>query len=824
MKLIFNYMIRAVSKSKLKATIVILSFAFMAALLLVNIMTLNAGEKIYTESSQEKYGCADVVCKPFGENLLFINKDDISSLNGNDLRSQVDMANFIVSFENNDRKRRIMVYSGNLDELRKTELFDDNENKTNDDVLYVSKDFLKKYGYSDGEEIEIGYSEKTCNVKLVSANDKKGILSQSYFFDLAVADEGLFEKVSGMEFTPNMIYYDLEKGVSKTDFIDELNKNNPDYRFSSLLNDASMKKDISTLNTVLLIVMILIAVMSTVVICALYNHIIESHITAVGTFRSIGIKKSRINLILSSETVLYGLLGGIIGAGLGVFFFRYMIKEMIGSDSYVKSTPVSYILITILFPVVWSLILTFFMLRKVYKKPIVNIIKKYSSDFKRFKYKKYIAAAVILIIGFVMSFVKNRMVCIAAYLIMAVCFTYIVPLLIALVNKLLNRIFGIGNKISYILSSVVSNKLIMRSIIVSIVSMSLIIPVFAAKKSINDVFRFAELNYEYDAVIGLNGNTEIDIEEIDELSSVDKSYSMYFLSTGANLYMEAEGTDGKIPVCYLGREENDEFDDWLHDSVDVEASLLRELKESENNVIIDKSLAKKYSINKGDTVVCHSNQYSGEYKVIGFCDSYKFDSNTNTVIMDLEQYKKNINSAPQSTYLRTKTTVDEMIKQVDEKFIDYSIVIKSKKEFIDKQIEGSNMLLQLITVVIYFSLIICFIGIINNLVTDFLNRKKEFAVLISTSMSHKQLSLITVVQMLFVALYSIIGSVILSCIITKLIDNIVVHFDLLKNGLIYPASDAIGIFIISLIVFIAVIIVPVYIIKKIDIYYYLRRE
>jgi putative ABC transport system permease protein len=218
------------------------------------------------------------------------------------------------------------------------------------------------------------------------------------------------------------------------------------------------------------------------------------------------------------------------------------------------------------------------------------------------------------------------------------------------------------------------------------------------------------------------------------------------------------------------------------------------------------------------------NEKEYDFTVIGFCDTYRFNSASNTAIIDLKKFKKDISDNVETMYFQTNTTSQELFEQLDDYLMDYSVVLKNVEDFFGKQAQSNDSILKLISDIMYVNLIICFFGIVNNIITDFLNRKKEFAVLISTSMSHTQLIRITNIQMLFVAGYSIIGGLLFSYISTKMLDKIVVYYHLISTGMKYPVMDAIKIFIIAFVLFLIMILVPFCIIKKINIYYYLRRE
>ncbi len=822
MRLVINYMLRTVRKSKLKSAIVIFSFSIMAALLLVNLLMLYTGADLYRKSNQLKYGDADIIGHN-RNNLLFIDNNDLIFSDKYQFKNIIEVENFVASFENDSKKRRMVLYSADFERFIDMGLVEEKDDKkfSNDDlVLMVSKDFIETYNYKEGDTIELSYADRKCKVEVISIPDNKGLLSQASLYDQAIVSTAVFEELSQMDFKFNSVYYDIENDNVKQDVLEQLNKDNPNYEFSSLINENDEKKAIANLNTILLIVLMIVIILSTIVIWALYNHIFESHISVIGAFRSIGISKIKIGIIMMSETLLYGVSGGVVGALLGCVFYKYLVYLLIGVKDIRVETNVWLIIISFAFPVLYSSVLTVLMLLKIFKRPIINIIRNANSKMVTYKPKKYIILGAIAVVGCLLAVLGEDLLSIFGYLVIIFSIIVVYPLIIVFINKTVGKIIGINNKIGYALGSIAYNKLIIRSITVSMVSLGLIIPVFAAKNSMHDIFYFYENNYNFDVILGINNNNDIDINELKSLSCVEDSMQLFY-SNKCKMIFNDSGKEINIGV--LGRDVNDDFDEFLQHSIEVDESLLAELKDSEN-IILDEFFSDKKYAKVGDVVHCKVNEKEYDFTVIGFCDTYRFNSASNTAIIDLKKFKKDISDNVETMYFQTNTTSQELFEQLDDYLMDYSVVLKNVEDFFGKQAQSNDSILKLISDIMYVNLIICFFGIVNNIITDFLNRKKEFAVLISTSMSHTQLIRITNIQMLFVAGYSIIGGLLFSYISTKMLDKIVVYYHLISTGMKYPVMDAIKIFIIAFVLFLIMILVPFCIIKKINIYYYLRRE
>ena len=150
MRLVINYMLRTVRKSKLKSAIVIFSFSIMAALLLVNLLMLYTGADLYRKSNQLKYGDADIIGHN-RNNLLFIDNNELIFSDKYQFKNIIEVENFVASFENDSKKRRMVLYSADFERFIDMGLVEEKDDKkfSNDDlVLMVSKDFIETYNFS----------------------------------------------------------------------------------------------------------------------------------------------------------------------------------------------------------------------------------------------------------------------------------------------------------------------------------------------------------------------------------------------------------------------------------------------------------------------------------------------------------------------------------------------------------------------------------------------------------------------------------------------------------------------------------------------------
>src|SRR5690625_7844333 len=95
------------------------------------------------------------------------------------------------------------------------------------------------------------------------------------------------------------------------DSIATLTNHHPDFSVEQVGQHESVMRDEETIQTTMLIAIIIIVMISAYVILSLSKVIIAERMPAVGTFRSIVVSRSMINRILSMELYLYDLIDSV---------------------------------------------------------------------------------------------------------------------------------------------------------------------------------------------------------------------------------------------------------------------------------------------------------------------------------------------------------------------------------------------------------------------------------------------------------------------------------------------------------------------------------
>ena len=141
--------------------------------------------------------------------------------------------------------------------------------------------------------------------------------------------------------------------------------------------------------------------------------------------------------------------------------------------------------------------------------------------------------------------------------------------------------------------------------------------------------------------------------------------------------------------------------------------------------------------------------------------------------MNYDHYFENISKIPTQVQLKLKdgTDTEKIKKEVNDTMKELYLKVQTVDEYITDQEENTAAIISLFYVVIGLAVTLSFIGIINNQIIGFIQRKKEIAVLNSTCMSKGQLKKMLFFETVLANLVAAFIAIITSILATDMIDN-----------------------------------------------------
>ena len=134
---------------------------------------------------------------------------------------------------------------------------------------------------------------------------------------------------------------------------------------------------------------------------------------------------------------------------------------------------------------------------------------------------------------------------------------------------------------------------------------------------------------------------------------------------------------------------------------------------------------------------------------------------------------ENISKIPMQAHIEVKDSVDidKLKEDITDVMKELYLEVQTAEEYITEQEESVASIMSIFYVVIGLAVVLSFIGIINNQVISFIQRRKEMAVLNSTCMSKGQLKKMLFFETVIANLIAAFIGVITSILLTDMLDN-----------------------------------------------------
>lgn len=541
----------------------------------------------------------------------------------------------------------------------------------------------------------------------------------------------------------------------------------------------------------------------------------------IGTFRSIGATKGKMNLILVLENVVYGLIGGGIGTIIAYainskaasLFIMTSGVELTSKTS--QMTP-GVMVVGIVFAVLLEFFISIKAIIKANKKPIKDIIFDVHSTRYRIIKSRTILGIIMVLASFIINGLNKKAEILPAlisiiFLIVGV--ANIVPLIMRIMSNILAII---SKKIGWATGIIASknigyNKMIISSSRLIVVAISLILSIITVSTSVTEMFDSFKyvIGSDYDIVIQNVTKSANEYEKLLEVDGVTKIEYMYYFADQDTTY-----NDGKkfntIPII-LGQEDERKYIKELDYKI-------KDLKYDE--ILIDEKLAEKNNLKVNDTLKIKFGTLNKElnFKVAGFINSTYFTTSRNAILMNLDSFKENLIDVPMQVHLATKegADLDKIMKDTESAIKEVGVKIQTVEEYITAQEEQTASIMSMFYVIIGLAIVLSFIGIVNNQIISFIQRRKELAVLNSTCMSKSQLKKMLRVETILANAVACLVAIVVGFTITGIIETFMQGLSLYVD-IIFDWSVAFKFVCIVFVILLLTLVIPIKRLKKMKI-------
>ena len=169
---------------------------------------------------------------------------------------------------------------------------------------------------------------------------------------------------------------------------------------------------------------------------------------------------------------------------------------------------------------------------------------------------------------------------------------------------------------------------------------------------------------------------------------------------------------------------------------------------AENEVILTKSIARRFDLKIGDTVnITFNDSYvlkqQADYVIINVVDK----GFNNGIYINPHKYEMLFKNTPSEIGIRCEQgRIDEVRALLEKYIVSGEECIATLEEITQNEVEQRSGIMGILTALIVLSFVLTIIGVSGNQTIGFENRRREIAVLYSVAMSRKKLNRLLILE------------------------------------------------------------------------------
>ena len=625
------------------------------------------------------------------------------------------------------------------------------EHITAENPIVVSKETAQTLGVKLGDTIDLKIAGASRKVTIVGLAEGKGMFIQEngYIQGLMPFDRvSKFLKANGK---PNNINIKLGDGVDIKGAMEKLQEVYKNYGVMQIVDEKELYDQLSMITDPFMLMTCIVIFMSIFIIYSSFKVIMLEKLPTIGTFRSVGASKGIMNAVLLLEATFYGLFGGIFACGLGVGCLYglsgLMIQMMMGGgvEMNIVIPPTTFVL-TFLLAMVMALVSTIIPIMSVSKISLKDIILNNRPHKSRTYLKTTLLGIVLIVLGFILPAIMpkeiNMVGAVLGLLAMAIGIIKILPLFVFVCSEILGHVFSVlfGNIGNLASKNIKKNSSVLNSITLITIGISILLLISTLTDNINtQVMEFYKNAYRSDIRVTAYNMDRQKLRVLKRNKEIERIIPMMQTSFKIDEFNEK--------TISVQATEESLLSPNLVFNIPNEAELLKELQEG-RNIILTKTLKRRYDLEIGQEITLPFKTQDRKYKIIGFMDTLQ--QNGECGLIASKYYK--LDSRTQTydiLFVSTKPGTDNkalcitIAEQMDK--LEAWCNARTMEELAQSDKEGNSSMMGLISIFAVLAMFIGVIGVINNLMISFIERKQNIAMLRSVGMSKFQ-----VLRMIFI--------------------------------------------------------------------------
>ncbi|WP_210089434.1 ABC transporter permease [Paenibacillus turicensis] len=637
-----------------------------------------------------------------------------------------------------------------LNQINKPRLLDGGEidNFTGNKIVLPDR-FTSKYGIKQGDSItlQIGRSGVQFEVAQIAAYDT--VFLRHTRGATGLVPVSTLSNLLGQRGGNSKILIKPAQDITTNDLVNELKLSLSDknYSVSKIVNEAKIMSDARQKSIPFFLISFFSLTISVFIIYSSYKVITLDRLPVIGTFRSIGATQKVVTRILLLESLLYGVMGGLIGIPLGVFMLKLILQGMGHSLSQGIEIPVVIspysILISFAVAIIVSLLSAWIPVRRASRLPIKEVVLGTIQETTISRRFIYGIGFVLFVLSILLPRLapKNMLYVAGGFSLLGFIAgtILIIPPVTNLVARGLERLYGIifRNEGRLAARNMRDNKSISQNITLLFISISAVIAISVVGSFvttyISDVFNGAELQGFAD------GQMEQQfVEQVEKMEGINKVLPLFVLNN------EVKGDD----ISFSRLEATDSLASYTSMfAIHYSAGSMQEKEianfATQRSILLSEASMDKRGISVGDTLTLSKGDITKSYVVVG---SFKSRATDTEAVIPSSYAVSDFGKKKYGLLAYTAADPDAIMIQIRNLFGDTTNWSRTIEEFNTDALSTVGAFLQPMHSMTYFILLLAAVGIINNLLINYMQKRRAIAMYKSVGLSDRQNMRMTLIE------------------------------------------------------------------------------
>lgn len=601
--------------------------------------------------------------------------------------------------------------------------------------------FTSKYGIKKGDTItiQVNGKDESFTVYDIAAYDTvflrhtrgaTALVPKDTLSSILQAKEGYSEILlqPSKDTTTEALYQELSNAL-----LDE------QYSISQIVNDTQIQADARQKSMPFFLISFFSLTMSVFIIYSSYKVITLERLPIIGTFRSIGATQKTVRRIFLFESFCYGSIGGILGIPAGCAALYVILHGMgtsltQGIEIPIIISPIGVIL-SLCVAIFVSLLSAFLPIRQTCRIPIKHIILCIAEEKQHSNKRTFIISAILIIVSIILPKVTTgkTLYMTGGFSLLALLIATImmIPTITNFTSKLLEIIYEkiFKNEGKLTARNMRGNKNIMQNITLLFISISAIISISVVGNFVHsyivDVFQGAKLQGFANGAM----NQQF-IQQVKDMDGIEKVLPVYVMNHEVQsknlLFSHVEATDNIEDYSAMFALQYTQ-----EDMLKTATSAFKK----ERVILLNEDTIKKSTYKVGDTISLSSNTNDYTYTITG---TFKSRATDVEAILPSNWANSDFNATTYELLAYTAKDPDAIMIQIRNLFGETENWSRTVEEFNTDASTTVETFLKPMHSMTYFILLLAVVGIMNNLIINYIQKRRSIAMYKSIGLSHKQ--------------------------------------------------------------------------------------